>query len=129
MKPVLSALGFVSVVCGIIGLFVPVWPSTIFFIIAVGLFAKSNPAAEEKLLQHPRIGPTLRNWRESRSISRRSKLSASVTIAVMIGISIYFVGPVWLKVGLALVAVALIIFLCTRPEPKASQEDQSRQIV
>jgi uncharacterized membrane protein YbaN (DUF454 family) len=129
VKALLSVLGFVSVAAGIIGFFVPLWPSTVFFIIALALFAKSNPEAERKLLEHPRIGPVLRDWRSDHSIARKTKVTASVLIAVTIGVSICLSGFLWLRGVLVVVAISLIVYLCTRPEPKAYQADQSKQIV
>lgn len=129
MKALLSVLGFVSVAAGIIGFFVPVWPSTVFFIIAVGLFARSNPAAEKRMLEHPRIGPVLKDWRSERAIARKTKVTASLLIALTFGVSIYFSGLLWLQITLVIVAASLIVYLCTRPEPKAYQADQSKQIV
>jgi uncharacterized membrane protein YbaN (DUF454 family) len=99
-------------------MFLPVWPSTVFFIIAVALFAKSNPRAEKWLLDHPAIGPGLRSWREQRAIANSSKIMATLVIAFTFAFSIYFVPINWLKIALALFAFGLIAFICTRPSPK-----------
>lgn len=128
MKPILTVCGFLAIGLGITGVFVPIWPSTVFFIVALACFAKSNPEAERRLLEHPKIGALLRDWREQRAISRRSKITACLAIIVSIGISIYFTHALWLRISLALIAVALVIYLCTRREPKAYREDQSRRI-
>lgn len=129
MRILLSALGFGSVAAGVIGFFVPIWPSTVFFIVALALFAKSNPEAERRLLEHPRIGQALRDWRSENAISRKSKVTASILIVVTIGVSIYFSEVLWLRWLLVVIAILLVIFLCTRREPKAYRADQSKQIV
>ncbi len=129
MRILLSALGFGSVAAGVIGFFVPIWPSTVFFIVALALFAKSNPEAERRLLEHPRIGQALRDWRSEHAISRKSKVTASILIVVTIGVSIYFSEILWLRWLLVVIAILLVIFLCTRREPKAYLADQSKQIV
>ncbi|MEO7454463.1 MAG: YbaN family protein [Fimbriimonadales bacterium] len=118
MRFLLSTLGFISVGCGVVGLFLPVWPSTVFFIIAAALFAKSNPRAEKWLLDHPAIGPGLRLWREQKAISNGAKIMATIVIAVTFAFSIYFVSIVWLKIALVVFALGLIAFICTRPSPK-----------
>jgi uncharacterized membrane protein YbaN (DUF454 family) len=118
MRVILSLLGFASVGFGIAGIFIPVWPSTVFFIVALGLFAKSNPAAERWLIEHPVVGPGLRAWREHGAISRSAKIVASLAILLSIGASIYFVGALWLQIVLATIAVSLILFICSRPEPR-----------
>ncbi|MDQ2987042.1 MAG: YbaN family protein [Armatimonadota bacterium] len=128
MKPLLTICGFLAIGLGTAGLFIPVWPSTVFFIVALGCFAKSNPEAERRLLEHPKFGAALRDWREQRAISRKSKVTACIAIVLSIGISVYFTHSLWLRILLALTAVALVIYLGTRPEPKAYREDQSRRI-
>jgi uncharacterized membrane protein YbaN (DUF454 family) len=115
---VLSILGFISVGFGVVGLFLPIWPSTVFFIIAVALFAKSNPKAERWLLEHPAMGPGLRLWREQKAISRNAKISASCAILASFALSIYFINRPWLQVSLAILGFGLILFICTRPVPK-----------
>ena len=116
MRILLAVIGFVAVGCGVIGLFVPLWPSTVFFLIAAALFAKSSPKAEKWLLEQPTIGSTLRNWREKRAISRSAKISATIAIALSFAISILVLDLMWLRIALALFALALIIFICTRTE-------------
>jgi len=118
MRLLLSMLGFASVGFGVAGIFIPVWPSTVFFIVAAALFAKSNPKAERWLLEHAKIGPGLKNWREQGAIARKAKVVASFTILISFLISIYFIGALWLQTAMILTALCLIIFIFTRPEPK-----------
>ena len=57
------AMGWICVALGIIGALLPLMPTTIFLILAAGCFARSSPRLEAWLLDHPRVGPTLRAWR------------------------------------------------------------------
>jgi len=112
-------LGVLFLVLGIIGLFVPVWPTTIFIILATWAFKHGCEPLERWLLQHPRLGPPLRDWQSSRSIRMRTKCVAVLTIWLSILASSAFVSrpTVWV---LVLIAVALTIYLLTRktaPEP------------
>ena len=116
MRVLLSLLGFTSVGFGIAGIFIPVWPSTVFFIIALALFAKSNPKAERWLMDHPSVGPGLKAWKESGAIARGSKIVACITILLSIAASIYFIDSLWLQIALAITAVSLIVFIGSRPE-------------
>ena len=65
------ALGCLFVGLGMIGAVLPLMPTTIFLILATGCFARSSPRLEAWLLNHPRFGPTLRDWRERGAILRR----------------------------------------------------------
>lgn len=67
------AAGWFFVLLGFAGALLPLMPTTIFLILAVGCFARSSPRLEAWLLDHPRLGPSLRAWRESRAIPARAK--------------------------------------------------------
>lgn len=75
------ALGWLMVGLGVIGALLPVMPTTIFLILAVGCFARSSPKFEQRLLAHPRYGPSLRLWREQGAVSGKGKAFASAGMA------------------------------------------------
>ena len=64
MRAIWLVLGCVMVALGVIGAFLPVMPTTIFLILAVGCFSRSSPGLEKWLLDSPTYGPSLRAWRE-----------------------------------------------------------------
>ncbi|MFY9234138.1 MAG: YbaN family protein [Fimbriimonadaceae bacterium] len=107
-------LGLLCVGLGWIGVLVPGMPSTIFFIIALWAFQKSSPRLENWLLSNRIIGPTLRDWRESRSLRIRTKLVAITAIWVCIGASIFFLRSPWVIGLLVATALTLTCFLWSR---------------
>jgi uncharacterized membrane protein YbaN (DUF454 family) len=80
-RPLWLAGGLVSVALGAVGVFLPILPTVPFLLLAAFCFARSNPAWEQRLLDHPRFGVPLRQWRERRAISRTAKLSALLALA------------------------------------------------
>jgi uncharacterized membrane protein YbaN (DUF454 family) len=58
---------------GYVGLILPVMPGTIFFILALNCFRKSDARLEHWLLTRPYIGPVLRQWDEHGAIQPRTK--------------------------------------------------------
>jgi uncharacterized membrane protein YbaN (DUF454 family) len=56
----LDALGVLGLALGTIGIFVPGWPTTVFWIVAVLCFLKTRPAAVRPLLRTPVVGPAIR---------------------------------------------------------------------
>ncbi len=69
--------GIVSVALGAIGAFLPLLPTVPFLILAAFCFARSNPVWEQRLLNHPRYGATLRAWREKGVVGRSAKWAAT----------------------------------------------------
>jgi uncharacterized protein len=114
-------LGFFFVGLGIIGAVLPVMPTVIFLILAVGCFARSSPRFEARLLNHPRFGPTLRAWRHEGAISSGGKIAACGGMAL--GYAMFFIvaRPQLLAaslVGVTLAACAL--YVISRPLPSQS---------
>ena len=76
MRPLYAAGGIISVGLAAVGAFLPIMPTVPFLLVAVFCFARSNPAWEQKILDHPHWGPQVLDWRERRAISRRAKVMA-----------------------------------------------------
>ncbi len=113
-------LGLVMVGLGIVGAFLPVMPTTIFLILAAACFARSSPRLEAWLLDHPRFGPTLRDWRRHGAISRRGKTFALSGMAVGYGLFLLGSRPgVWLAAGVAALMLACAFYVASRPAPPA----------
>jgi len=110
-------LGTVSVGIGCINLFIPLLPTTVFLIIGAWAWGKGAPELKERLLAHPRFGPSLRDWENGGRISRRGKRVAILSMTGAFGLSALLIGakPATLIVGVCLFAVGL--WLWRRPEP------------
>lgn len=114
-KPLWMAAGLLCTGLGAIGAFLPGLPTVPFLLLAAFCFARSNPAWEKRLLDHPRWGPPLREWRERRAISRRAKIAALTSMAIGVLISALTLGFPWWLVILAIVS-ASGSWIWTRPE-------------
>ena len=84
------AAGFLFVGIGVIGMVLPVLPTTPFLLLAAACFARSSPRFYGWLLNHPSFGPLVREWREHRSIPWRTKLFAIVLMSGTLAASIVF---------------------------------------
>ena len=114
-RPLWLGAGLVAVGTGIVGIVLPLLPTVPFFLLAAFCFARSNPVWERRLLDHPRYGPPLRQWRERRAISRKAKLAALTAMAATIALSAVLVGWPWVLAPVAACA-ASGAWIWTRPE-------------
>ena len=109
-------LGALLVAIGIIGAFLPLLPSTIFFIGATACFARSSPALEAWLLEHPQFGPGIRAWREERAIRPRAKIAALSGMAF--GYAVFLLSarpPLPLAVFVGVVMMGCATYVASRP--------------
>ena len=77
----MAACGGAALATGIIGIFLPLLPTTPFVLLAAFCFARGSPRWEAWLLAHPRWGPMVRDWRDHRAIPWRAKLLAWTMMA------------------------------------------------
>jgi uncharacterized membrane protein YbaN (DUF454 family) len=112
LKKVLIILGFLFVVLGIIGIFLPVLPTTPFLLLALFLFSKSSNKWHNWLLNHKIFGKYLQDFIATRAISKKVKIISITTLWVTILISaICFVKIVIIKIFLIFIAVAVSIHI------------------
>ena len=89
VRALLWIAGSVSLVLGLIGIVLPGLPTTPFILLAAACYAKASPRLHQWLLNHRWFGPMLRDWESDRSLTRRTKTVAIVSMLVMVGFSIW----------------------------------------
>ena len=107
-RVVLIATGLLSLATGVIGIFVPVLPTTCFLLLAVWCFGKTSPRLHAWMLSNRWFGEYLRDYRDGRGIPRTVKVGSLSILWLTIGSSVVFaVGALWVR--LLLVAIALAV--------------------
>lgn len=117
MRRIHLTLGYLSLTLGVIGIALPLLPTTPFLILAAWCFARSNPALATRLYEHPRFGPHLTAWRDQGAISRRAKVLALSSLLICYLITIRLIESRYLPFILAAVMGSVAFYIATRPLP------------
>jgi uncharacterized membrane protein YbaN (DUF454 family) len=107
-RAVFATLGMLSVALGIIGVFVPGLPTTVFVIAASYLFARSSPTLEAWLERNRWLGPSLQRFREARGMPRRAKAVALVSMWTGIGVSVIALAAIGAAAQLVVLSLGCI---------------------
>ena len=110
MKKLFIILGSLSLGLGVLGIFVPLLPTTPLLLLSAALYFKGSPRLYEWLINHPRLGEYIRNFREHRAIPLRAKIVSVSMVALTIGYCVVAVVDSWwwAQVLMTLLAVAII---------------------
>lgn len=124
MRALYLVLGLVLLITGIVGIFVPLMPTTIFLILAAWCFSKSSQRLENWLLGHATLGPTIVNWRKHGVIPPRAKFMACTGMAVGFLIFLIAAHPAWwLFLLVAAVIGSCAWYVLSRPSAPRGSED------
>ena len=95
MKWILTILGLLALGLGILGIFLPVLPTTPLLLLAAALFLRSNKGLYDWLLNHPKLGPYILNFMEHKAIPLKIKvISVSLVWITLLNCAI-FVADHW----------------------------------
>ncbi|OLQ69340.1 hypothetical protein BIT28_20380 [Photobacterium proteolyticum] len=114
-RAILLSVGWLCVVLGVLGIFLPLLPTTPFLLLASACFMRGSPRLSRWLHQHPYFGPVLQNWHDNRAVSRTVKRRANITIVLSFSLSVYLVPLLWHKVMLMGMATLLLVWFNRLP--------------
>ena len=106
-KIILVFLGTLSLVIGVIGIFVPGLPTTAFLLLTAALYMRSSDKLYKKLLANKILGPYITEFQTNKGMTKRMKMHAIGTMWVMITISCVFFVDL-LSVKLVIIGVGII---------------------
>ena len=111
-----TATGYAFFGIGLLGTVLPVLPTTIFWIVAAGCFAKGCPAMARKIYAWPAIGPAVEAFLSHGVIGRKAKVSALLGMAGGSGIVLLTALPLPAKVVTIAVIALAALYVVSRPE-------------
>ncbi|MBA2779234.1 YbaN family protein [Billgrantia kenyensis] len=127
-RVVFIALAWVSFGLGVIGVFVPLMPTTCFMLLAVWAASRGSPRFALWIREHPRFGPTVVAWEGERAIPRHAKWLAGGMLAFSILVLLLTLSLLWLKLVLVVGLSLLGLWIATRPEPAATVGSSDRLV-
>lgn len=111
-KALLVTVGLLAVGLGTLGVFLPLLPTTPFLLLAAACFLRSSTRLHDWLMNHKWFGAYIRNYRDHRAMTLRSKLVALILLWGTIGYSTAFVvNQWWLQLLLLTIALGVAIHL------------------
>ena len=120
------ALGFISLALAVVGVFIPLLPTTPFLLLSAGLFFRGSQKLYLWLTTHKIFGEYIRNFREHKAIPLTTKVFAVVTLWVVMLITAVWFLESWLWRGLlAVIGVGVTIHILHYKTLKRKAEDQA----
>lgn len=121
-RVVLVVVGSLSAALGVIGVFIPILPTTPLLLVAAACFCRSSPTAYRWLLNSPILGVYLRNYREGRGLPVPAKGLIIGLLWITIGYSALIVVPhLPAKALLLVIALAVSVHIVRLPSGKLPQ--------
>jgi uncharacterized membrane protein YbaN (DUF454 family) len=112
----LLGAGYVCLGLGTVGLFLPLMPTTIFWIVAALCFSRSSPALRRRVFRQPVIGPIVEEFVDQGVIRPKAKRAAVIGICIAGSISILalLTRPL-AAVAVVVILLLVILYVMTRP--------------
>ena len=114
-KGLLITIGWLSVILGVMGIFLPLLPTTPFLLLAAACFVRSSPRFYQWLVQHPWLGRYVLAYLEGSGIPKRAKYITIFMIFSTMSLSIYLVPLTWVKFLLVGIGLCVSIYILKQP--------------
>jgi uncharacterized membrane protein YbaN (DUF454 family) len=120
-------LGWLCLILGFIGIFLPVLPTTPFALLAAYFFSKSSEKLHSWLLNQKHLGPLIRNWEKYGVIRMKAKILATITMVLLFTYTTLFVPVRYeIKILVNFIGVLVLTFIWTRPSEVPEVINQER---
>jgi len=116
LKIVWMIFGHVFLTLGVIGIFLPILPTTPFLLLTVACYSRGSQRLEAWMLNHQKFGPSLREWRSYRVIRIRAKVAATAAIFASMALTFAFADlPQVAKILMPLTLLCVLAFVWSCP--------------
>ena len=109
------ATGTILIGISIIGIFLPILPTTPFLLLAAALYAKSSKRFYGWLINNRVLGRYIKNYREGKGIPLKVKIIAISILWITIGYSaIFAIDILWVRILLAIIAIGVTVHIALK---------------
>ena len=110
-KLIAGGLGLLFLILGLVGILLPVLPTTPFLLLASFFFMRSSDRMHKWLLNHKLFGPTIRSYMNHRALKKSTKVKALSTLWLSLSISIYIDEIIYIDILLIVVGLCVSWYL------------------
>lgn len=126
-KYFLLTIGTISVFLGILGIFLPLLPTTPFLLLASYCYLRSSEKMHHWIMNHKTFGSYIHNYVEYKAIKKKTRIVALLFLWGSLGFSIFLVPIFYVKIMLLFIGAAVTLHLCTlKTLPKNVDARQDR---
>lgn len=132
IRILLIATGTIFVALGILGMFLPILPTTPFLLLAAYCYARSSKRFYNWLITNRWCGEYIRNYKEGNGVTLKHKVMAISLLWLLNGYSVWFiVSSLWVRLILLAIAIGVTIHLLRiktyKPEQRTGSLTQPRE--
>ncbi len=111
MKIALNIIGSIAVVLAILGIFLPLLPTTPFLLLASACYMRGSQRLHRWLLANRVFGEYLRNFEDKKGMPRKAKIMTLALLWVSMAFSIYTVDPLLVKGILFSIGIGVTVLI------------------
>ncbi|SHN42802.1 hypothetical protein SAMN05192549_11534 [Duganella sacchari] len=111
MKIILNSIGILAVILGVLGIFLPLLPTTPFLLLASACFARASPRLHNWLQTNHVFGKYLRDYENGHGIPLRGKIWILIFMWGSMSYSIWRTDHLWVRLLIVLTGTCVTIYL------------------
>lgn len=115
LKYFLILVGLLSTALAVLGMFLPLLPTVPLLLLAAACFARSSERFYSWLINHRHLGPIVCVYLNGGGVPLRAKVFTVVLLWLSIGVSLWIVEPLWVRLLLGGIGIGVTAFMLYLP--------------